>query len=86
MKTLMLEIPEYSLEVGFKHSWEDGFKISFENNEGQVVIKANREGLISLAKQLLTLSEENVPTGTHFHLDEHNSLEQGSIELIIERE
>lgn len=86
MKTITLNIPEYSPEAGFKHSWEDNFKISVENNNGQVVIKANREGLISLAKQLLTLSEENVPAGTHFHLDEYNSLEEGSVELIIERE
>jgi hypothetical protein len=86
MKTITLEIPEYSPDAGFKHTWEDDFKISVENHNGQVVIKSNREGLISLAKQLLTLSEENVPARTHLHLDEFNSLEEGSVELIIERE
>lgn len=86
MKTITLEIPEYRPEEGFKNSWEDNFKISAENHEGQFFIKANRAGLISLAKQLLTLSEENVPAGTHFHLDVFNSLEEGSVELIIERE
>ncbi len=85
MKTITLEIPEYSPETGFKHSWEDGFEILVENHDGQIVIKSNREGLISLAKQMLALSEENVPTGTHIHLDEFNSLEEGSTELVIER-
>ena len=85
MKTITLDIPEFK-DGRFKHSWEDNFKISVENNGEQIIIKANREGLISLAKQLLTLSEENVPEGMHFHLDEFNSLEKGSVELVIERE
>lgn len=53
------------------------------NNE--VYIQANRAGLLSLASQLLTLDQEEIPCGTHFHYDEINSLEEGSNELIIER-
>jgi hypothetical protein len=41
--------------------------------------------LISLAIHLLTLAQENVPVGSHCHFDEHNSLEHGSKELIIEK-
>ncbi len=55
--------------------------VSVENSE--IVISANKEGMLSLAKQLTELAE-GVP-GDHIHYDEHNSLEDGSKELIIER-
>ena len=62
--------------------WEDGFEIKVTPQEdGAVVLEANRQGLKSLANILLTLSEE--PPGSHIHLDEHNSLENGSTELIV---
>jgi len=64
-------------------NWEDGFtvKVSVVNNE--VVISANREGLLSLASQLKALADAD--TGSHCHYDEYNSLEDGSTELIIEK-
>ena len=49
----------------------------------EVTISANREGLLSLASQLKTLAE-GMP-GDHIHYDEHNSLEKGSWEMIIEK-
>lgn len=63
--------------------WIDGFtiKVSVENDE--VVISANREGLLSLAKQLSDMAEMDM--GTHVHYDEYNSLEKGSAQLIIEK-
>ena len=51
--------------------------------DGEIVISANREGLLSLAKQLMALAD-GVP-GDHIHYDEHNSLEAGSAEMVIER-
>lgn len=48
-----------------------------------MTISANREGMISLANIMLDLAE-GLP-GAHLHLDESNSLEDGSCELIIER-
>ena len=47
------------------------------------MISANREGMLSLAKQLTALAD-GAP-GDHIHYDEKNSLEEGSAELIIER-
>ncbi|MBR0352180.1 MAG: hypothetical protein IJH53_03145 [Oscillospiraceae bacterium] len=47
------------------------------------MISANREGLLSLARQLLALAD-GVP-GDHIHYDEDNSLEPGSSEMIIEQ-
>ena len=66
-----------------KIKWVEGFEIRtvIENNE--IVISANREGLLSLAKQLTALA--GGAPGDHIHYDEHNSLEEGSAEMIIER-
>ena len=63
--------------------WVDGFRILVRADGGQAVISANREGLLSLAGQLAALAE-GMP-GDHIHWDEHNSLEAGSAELIIEK-
>lgn len=64
-------------------NWIDGFEISVNHDNDEVVISANREGLLSLAGQLAALAEGE--PGDHIHYDEHNSLEEGSVELIIER-
>lgn len=64
-----------------KIEWVEGFKIRARQEDGATVVSANREGLLSLAKQLETLAKE----GGHYHLDEHNSLEEGSTELIVEK-
>ena len=63
--------------------WVDGFeiKVVIENND--ILISANREGLLSLAKHLTALAN-GIP-GDHIHYDENNSLEEGSTEMIIER-
>ena len=66
-----------------KIDWIDGFKIMVSVENSEIVISANKEGMMSLAKQLTELAE-GVP-GDHIHYDEHNSLEDGSKELIIER-
>ena len=67
-----------------KIKWMDRSKIfvnAYDNKD--VTISANKEGLLSLANQLLVLAE-GMP-GDHIHYDEHNSLEEGSLELIIEK-
>lgn len=82
---LMLEIPDYSGE-GIKCVWNDNFEIKTAlDSQGSIVISANRAGLISLARQLLTLAQEGVPVGHHIHYDDYSSLENGSVELIIEK-
>ena len=64
--------------------WMDGFTIRVDIVRNSVVISANREGLLSLQKQLAALA--GAAPGSHIHYDEHNSLEEGSAELIISRE
>ena len=63
--------------------WIDGFEIKAVAKSGEIVISANREGLLSLAGQFTALAE-GVP-GDHIHYDEYSSLEEGSVELIVER-
>ncbi len=81
-----LYIPEYSIKSGLKVDWEHGFDINVNLTDGIAIISANKEGLVSLAKQLLALAQEEVPVGCHLHLDEYNALREGSCELIIQRE
>lgn len=57
-----------------KIEWVNGIEIK---------ISANREGLLSLAKHLMTLADGE--PGDHVHYDEHNSLKEGSAEIIIEK-
>ena len=66
-----------------KIEWVDGFEIKAVAENNGIVISANKEGLLSLAKQFTALAE-GAP-GDHIHYDEHNSLEEGSSEMIIER-
>ena len=47
--------------------WKDGFSISVSENNGEILISANREGLLSLAGILEALAEEQ--PGSHIHLD-----------------
>lgn len=62
--------------------WEDGFTIKVKVEENTVVISANKEGLLSLARHLTDLADAEV--GSHIHYDEYNSLEEDSSEMIIE--
>lgn len=63
--------------------WVDGFTINTRIDADTMTISANREGLLSLANFLIELAEE--APGSHIHLDADNSLEEGSMELIVER-
>ncbi len=66
-----------------KIEWVDGFLVKAVAENDEIVISANREGMLSLAKQLTALAE-GAP-GDHIHYDEDNSLEEGSSEMIIVR-
>ena len=63
--------------------WIAGFEIRTAVKSNNIVISANREGLLSLAKHLTALADGE--PGEHVHYDEFNSLEEGSTEIIIER-
>jgi hypothetical protein len=85
MKTFNIKVPEYCLKTGFEYHWEKDFTIAATIENGSIKICANAAGLKSLANHLLNLSQEQIPSGYHLHLDEYNSLKPGSNEVIIEK-
>ncbi len=72
-----------SEENSLKIEWVDGFEIKTAAENSEIIISANREGNLSLEKQLTALVQEQ--PGSHIHYDEYNSLEEGSTEMIIEK-
>jgi len=82
---IQIKVNDYNMQDGLKLNWTDNYKIEVNNNHGEIIISANEEGLLSLANHFLTLAQANVPTGTHIHLDEYNSLEEGSTEVVIQK-
>ena len=62
--------------------WQGNETITVTNRVNEVLLSADRQGLRSLGNILLVLAEEE--PGSHIHLDEYNSLEEGSVDLIIE--
>ena len=80
-----IEIPEYSPEQGLRLLFEEDYTIKARIDNQAVVIQADRGGLTSLGRFLLTLEQATVLAGNHFHLDDWDGLEQGTCELIIEK-
>lgn len=83
MEEIKINIPEY--DDAFELVWDDNFAIRTSTEYDAITIEANRAGLLSLARHLLLLAQEDVPNGSHFHLDAFNSLEDNSVELIISK-
>lgn len=84
---LTISVPRYNPDTGLVCEFEEGFCIDVHiNDDLSVCISANKGGLITLAKLLLTMSSDLVPDGVHIHLDSYNGLEEGSHELIISKE
>jgi hypothetical protein len=82
---IKIEIPEYYSDKGITYNWEDGFEIEVKKMNLEVIISANKAGLISLANHFLNLAQDKIPSGSHLHFDQNNSLEENSLELVIEK-
>ena len=58
--------------------WEHGYEIEAFDDGGEgtadVVVRANTEGLVSLARLLLFLAREEHKEGYHVYLDGHSGL------------
>ena len=70
--------------------WEHGYEIEAFNEGGEgtaeVVVRANTEGLLSLAKLLLFVAKEEHKEGYHVHLDGYSGLGPSSnIGLIFQK-
>lgn len=82
---IKIEVPAFTADKGIEYKWENGFEIETKYESGIITIVANKEGLISLANHLLNLAQAEVPVDYHLHFDEYNSLEENSLELIIQK-
>lgn len=85
LKVVNVEIPEYSPQRGLQLHWMEGFDIHVRIVKNSTIIEANTAGLISLARLLLTLAEPQVPLHSHVQLDDANSLEDGSSQIVFEK-
>jgi len=81
----LVKIGSFAPDTGLRLEWSYGFRIEVKVESGEVLIRANKAGLTSLAQHLLTLAEDAVPSGTHVHLDASRELEDTSKDLILER-
>ncbi len=84
-----IEVPQYSPHSGLPFVWhhlddEDSI-IDVRPNHDAVEISANRAGLISLARYLLSLASEGTPPCYHGHFHQEMGLEKGSMHLILQR-
>jgi len=82
---LNIDVPDYSPETGLRLDWDLGFTLGAYLERGEVVIRANNAGLISLARHLLGMVQPELPAGYHFHLDPSASLEDDSLPLTVEK-
>ncbi len=85
MGQYVIKTLDYCAEKGLQLQWEKDFAISVDALGNEVTIRANKSGLISLTRHLLTLAQDSTLKHSHIHLDEYNSLENGSAELILEK-
>jgi hypothetical protein len=80
-----LEVPDY--DNGLHMVWDPGWEVRAVIKGGRIHVVANRAGLLSLGRLLLTLVDEKVDAGSHWHLDPSpvGGLDPGSASLIIEK-
>ena len=82
---LVIDIPDYdgnSLDV----IWEADSKYEISVQKNSVVISANKDGLISLAKQMLYMANNDLLAGSHVHYDSFfTKMSDECIELVIEK-
>lgn len=81
-----VDVPDFD---GALHMvWEPEFELSATIEGRFIHLRGNRAGLLSLARLLLTLVDERVGEGAHWHLDPPpvGGLEPGSANVIIGRE
>ena len=85
MNKVLIDVPAYA-HSGVWPLLEEGYALFIEVDSIEtVVIKANKGGLISLARHLLTLAQDEYPVGTHIHYDETSILDDGSRSLIVDK-
>lgn len=85
---IITKVAPYDPSRGLISEWNEGTVLRVElldSPEPTAVISGNRLGLQSLARHLLTLSQQGVPAGSHLDFDSYCGwLEDGSAAIRIE--
>ena len=83
---IYVELPDYDGN-GLDVIWENNAKYSINVNGNNVVVSANKSGLIAFAKQMLYMAYHDLPKGSHVHYDDFfTKIETNDFELIIEKQ
>lgn len=81
-----IELPDYdgnAVDV----IWGENAKYNLKICDNTVILSANKEGLISLAKQMLYFAHNDLMKGDHVHLDGFfTKMDNIEYELIIEKD
>ncbi len=64
---ITVSIPDY--EDGIKVFWTDNASLMISVDGNEVELSANREAMLCMAKQLLYMAYNELPPGSHVHLD-----------------
>ena len=81
---IKIDIPDYdgnAMDV----IWEKNANYVVNVNEEEVIISANKQALISFARQMLYMAHNDLPIGSHVHYDEFFTKSITKKELIIEK-
>jgi adenine deaminase len=84
MPQVTVDFPE---ECGqFVPQWaQEYFYLDVKVAGNEILITGDAAGLRNLAIQLLSLAENYVYPGCHVHLDSSNSIEDGPVQLVLQR-
>ncbi len=91
LKEIEMEIPNYAPSYGVVPVGSDRdyiLAVQIAGSPQEVTITADKEGLIVLARHLLTLAQDDVPSGCHIHYDDYSSsglLEKGSRSMVVNK-
>jgi hypothetical protein len=84
MREIKLQIPDADNRWDSRLVWEPNYEITVYIQYNTPIIKGNSAGLISLAKFLLILAQDEAKPGDHRHFDA-GELDVESDPLIISR-
>lgn len=83
---ITLDIPYYDGN-GLDVVWETGSKYVIKIADNNVIILANKNALVSIAKQMLYMAYNDLPKGSHVHYDSFfTKMNEEEYELVIEKE
>lgn len=83
---IIVDVPNYDGN-GLDIVWESNAEYSIDVKNDNVLILANKNGLISLAKQMLYMAYNDLPLGSHVHYDSFfTKMVDNKFDLIIEKQ